>query len=54
MKLEEIIDISKTVGNSLFKDITYIWEVLPKIEDNIIDIGNSLDKDKYTMIEENI
>ena len=23
MKLEEIIDISKTVGNSLFKDITY-------------------------------
>ena len=54
MKLEEIIDISKTVGNSLFKNITYIWEVLPKIEDNIIDIGNSLDKDKYTMIEENI
>lgn len=54
MKLEEIIDISKTVGNSLFNDITYIWEVLPKIEDNIIDIGNSLDKDKYTMIEENI
>lgn len=54
MKLEEIIDISRTVGNSLFKDITYIWEVLPKIEDNIIDIGNSLDKDKYTMIEENI
>ena len=53
MKLEEIIDISKTVGNSLFKDITYIWEVLPKIEDNIIDIGNSLDKDKYTMIGEN-
>ena len=54
MKLEEIIDISKTVGNSLFKNITYTWEVLPKIEDNIIDIGNSLDKDKYTMIEENI
>ena len=54
MKLEEIIDINKTVANSLFKDINYIWEVLPKIKDNIIDIGNSLDKDKYTMIEDNI
>jgi hypothetical protein len=36
MKLEEIIDISKTVGNSLFKNITYIWEVLPKIKINIL------------------
>ena len=54
MKLEEIIDISRTVANSLFNNINYVWEVLPKIKDNIIDIGNSLDKDKYTMIEDNI
>lgn len=54
MKLEEIIDINKTIANSLFNNINYVWEVLPKIKDNIIDIGNSLDKDKYTMIEDNI
>lgn len=54
MKLEEIIDINKTVATSLFNNINYVWEVLPKIKDNIIDIGNSLDKDKYTMIDNNI
>ena len=54
MKLEEIIDINKTIANRIFNNINYVWEVLPKIKDNIIDIGNSLDKDKYTMIEDNI
>lgn len=54
MKIDEIIDIRRTVATSLFNDINYIWEVLPKIEDNIINIASSLDKDKYTMISDNI
>lgn len=54
MKIDKIIDINKTVAISLFNDINYIWEVLPKIKNNIIEIGNSLDKDKYTMISDNI
>ena len=54
MKINDILDIDKTIASSLFNNVDYAWEVLPKIKDNIIAIGKSLDKDKYTEISDNI
>ena len=38
----------------LFKNVNYPWEVLPKIKEKIINLGNSLDKEKYKEIDKNI
>ena len=51
MKINDILDIDKTIASSLFNNVDYAWEVLPKIKDNIIAIGKSLDKDKYRIIQ---
>lgn len=54
MNLKGILDINKTISKELFKENNYPWEVLPYIKDYIITLGNSLDKDNYTEIEEHI
>ena len=38
----------------LFKDAIYPWEILPKIEEFIIKLGNKLDSEIYEKIDENI
>ena len=52
--LNNIIDIDKTIAKNWFKDVNYLFEVIPKIKDNIISLGLSLDKDEYEMIYENV
>lgn len=54
MNLKGILDINKTIGKDLFKETNYPWEVLPYIKDYIITLGNNLDKDNYTEIEDHI
>jgi NDP-sugar pyrophosphorylase family protein len=52
--LNDIASIENTISKSLFEGASYIWEVLPKIKDYIIELGNSLDKDHYKEIDKNI
>ena len=52
--LKNIIDDYKTISKVLFKNVNYPWEVLPKIKEEIINLGNSLDKEKYKEIDKNI
>ncbi len=52
--LKDIIDDYKTISEVLFKNVNYPWEVLPKIKEEIINLGNSLDKEKYKEIDKNI
>lgn len=52
--LKDIIDDYKTISKVLFKNVNYPWEVLPKIKEKIINLGNSLDKEKYKEIDKNI
>ena len=54
MNLKGILDINKTISKDLFKETNYPWEVLPYIKDYIITLGNNLDKDNYTEIEDHI
>lgn len=52
--LKDIIIDYKTISKVLFKNVNYPWEVLPKIKEEIINLGNSLDKEKYKEIDKNI
>lgn len=49
-----IVNVEKTISKELFNNIDNIWEVLPKIKDYIIELGNSLDKKNYKEIEKNV
>ena len=39
--------LEETIAADLFEGVTYPWEVLPKIKDFIIALGNTLDLDKF-------
>ena len=53
-KIENLYDINKTIAKSLLEKNTYPWEVLPKIKEYILEIGETLDKDKYDKLDDNI
>lgn len=54
MKFNNLLDTDKTISKDLFNNITYPWEVLPKINDFIINLGNTLDKNNYHQFNNNI
>ena len=51
---EEIIGKSNTIIKGIFDNATYPWEVIPKIKDYIISLGQTLDKEEYDYLEGNI
>ncbi len=52
--IENLFNLKETIAYKIFKEATYPWEVLPKIKEFIIELGNSLDKDEYYLKGENI
>ena len=53
-KIEELYDIKNTIAKQLFKDVIYPWEVLPKINEYILEIGKELTKSEYNQIAEDV
>ena len=53
-KIKNLYNLDETIAKDIFKDATYPWEVLPKIEEFIINLGKTLDKDEYEEKGENI
>ena len=53
-KICNLYNLEETMAKELLQEATYPWEVLPKIEEFIIKLGNELDSDKYDKIGENI
>ena len=45
--VSELYDLKETIAAELLEEATYPWEVLPKIHDFIIRLGESLSKDIY-------
>lgn len=45
--VSELYDLKETIAAELLEGATYPWEVLPKIHDFIIRLGESLSKDVY-------
>ena len=53
-KIENLFDLNETIAKDIFNGVTYPWEVLPKINDFIIQLGNKLDPNEYDKIGEDI
>lgn len=53
-KISNLYNLEQTIAKELLESVTYPWEALPKIEEFIIRLGNTLDLNKFDKIEENI
>lgn len=47
ISVSELYDLKETIAAELLEGVTYPWEVLPKIHDFIIALGEKLPKDIY-------
>ncbi len=47
ISVSELYDLQETIAADLLEGITYPWEVLPKIHDFIISLGEKLSKDIF-------
>lgn len=54
MNLNNIIDLERTIAKNIFESSDNYWEIIPKIKDYLITLGNSLNKEHYTKISDNI
>ena len=45
--IEALYTLEETIAAELFRGVTYPWEVLPKIKDFIIALGETLSEEKY-------
>lgn len=54
IRIENLYDLEQTIAKDLFLGVSYPFEVLPKIKDFIIKLGESLPADLYEKKGENI
>lgn len=54
LTIKKLYDLDHTIAKDLFESITYPWEVLPKIKDYILELGATLDADKFDKIADDI
>lgn len=52
--IKALYDLNETIAADLFEGITYPWEVLPKIHDFILALGEKLDLEKFEKRGEDI
>ena len=52
--IEALYTLEETIAAELFRGVTYPWEVLPKIRDFIIALGETLPEEKYERREGNV
>ena len=53
-KICNLYNLNETIAKELLEKYTYPWEVLPNINDFILELGNKLDLDKYNKIGEDV
>lgn len=54
IKISNLFDLKETIAQNLLEKYEYPWEVLPNIENFIIELGNTLSKDEYIQKENNV
>lgn len=52
--INDLYTLTETIAADVFADVTYPWEVLPKIKDFIISLGETLPSDLYEKRGDNI
>lgn len=54
LKIKNLFDLNQTIAAELFQKAEYPWEVLPKIKEFIITLGNTLSPQEYEKRGEDI
>ena len=54
VRISELFDIEKTIAKDIFNGLDFPWEVLPKIKEFIIELGNTLPEEKFYKQGENV
>ena len=53
-KIKNLYNLEETIATEIFAESIYPWEVLPKIESFIIELGNTLSLEEYDKVGENV
>lgn len=53
-KIKNLYNLEETITKNLLEEATYPWEVLSKIEEYILKIGEELSKEDYNKVGENV
>ena len=53
-KIKNLYNLEETIAAEIFTESIYPWEVLPKIESFIIELGNTLSLEEYDKVGENV
>ena len=53
-KISNLYNFDESIAKPLLEKYTYPWEVLPHIEEFILELGKSLNKDEYEQLGENV
>ena len=53
-KIKNLYNLEETIAAKIFEGLTYPWEVLPKIESFIIELGQTLSEDEYEKVGEDV
>ena len=54
IKISNLFNLDETIAKNLLEKYEYPWEVLPHIEEFILELGKSLDKNEYEQIGDNV
>lgn len=54
MQITELFQLQETIAAEIFEGVTYPWEVLSKIKDFILKLGNQLPEEEYNKIGEHV
>ena len=54
MTVAKMYNLNETIAKDIFEGVTYPWEVLPKISDFIVKLGETLPADEYDKVGENV
>lgn len=53
-KISNLYNLEETIAGKLFEGVEYPWEVLPKISNFILELGNTLSSEEYEKRGENV
>ena len=53
-KIINLYNLNETIAKDIFEGLMYPWEVLPKIKDFILELGEKLDKEEYEKVGSNV
>ena len=54
IKIKDLYTLDETIAKDFLSKFEYPWEALPHVKDYIIELGNTLDKEKYDYIGDNV